>query len=349
MDEAGYTLYECKTEEDIQSFRKYYARNEMLCTIYNGGRLNRCHVFFAVKKNVDEIKRENFTNPQREDEYGTSVISIQFSRGKINDLSIKNRYNHTVNQPDATFSNNLENIIPGLTKSFEKCYGLNIYQNINRKSNFIHNELQYKRANDGKYYRYNLETDGIYYCENNVIIKDGEVIIEYANNKERYIVIDKYVIDRKDKKIYNLFNKYDSFVRSINDVGQIQNIEVTRNGENRVISINYIDGKCIKIEINKNNAIIGYENNYVTKIRKKFLPYITELRSISLSRAQTIEDSFLRYNQKLREILLPQVQIIGEYFLVNNRQLKSISLPQVQTIGNQFLFCNKILSSIALP
>ena len=101
MDEAGYTLYECKTEEDIQSFRKYYARNEMLCTIYNGGRLNRCHVFFAVKKNVDEIKRENFTNPQRQDEYGTSVISIQFSRGKINTLSIKNRYNHTVNKPDA--------------------------------------------------------------------------------------------------------------------------------------------------------------------------------------------------------------------------------------------------------
>ena len=108
MEEKGYTLIECKTEDDIQSFKKYYAPNEVLCTIYNGGRLNRCHVFFAVKKNVDEIKR--FPNPQREDDYGTSVISIQFSKGKTSTLSIKNRYNHTVNNPDATFSNNLENI-----------------------------------------------------------------------------------------------------------------------------------------------------------------------------------------------------------------------------------------------
>ncbi len=36
LDEAGYNLYECKTEDDIQSFRKYYAENEVLCTIYNG-------------------------------------------------------------------------------------------------------------------------------------------------------------------------------------------------------------------------------------------------------------------------------------------------------------------------
>ena len=82
-------MYECKTESDIQEFRKYYAPGEELCT-FNGGRLNRCHVFFAVKKNVDQITRTNFLNPQRQDEYGTSVISIQFTRGKPNILSIKN-------------------------------------------------------------------------------------------------------------------------------------------------------------------------------------------------------------------------------------------------------------------
>ena len=58
------------------------------------------------------------------------------------------------------------------------------------------------KANDEKYYRCNLEVDGIYYCENNVIIKDGEVIKEYSNNKERYVVIEQYIIDRKEKKIY---------------------------------------------------------------------------------------------------------------------------------------------------
>ena len=49
LSEAGYDLYECKTEEEIQSFKKYYARGEELCT-FDGGRLNKCRVFFAVKK-----------------------------------------------------------------------------------------------------------------------------------------------------------------------------------------------------------------------------------------------------------------------------------------------------------
>lgn len=165
LDEAGYILYECKTEEEIQSFKKYYSKNEELCT-FNGGRLNKCHVFFAVKKNVEEIKRENFTNPKREDEYGTSVISIQFSRGSVNTLSIKNRYNHRVFNPDATFSNNLENIIPGLTESFEKHYNLSVNQNQNNGFEIP----GYVKANDGKYYKYNYEINNIYYCPNNIVI-----------------------------------------------------------------------------------------------------------------------------------------------------------------------------------
>lgn len=44
LEEAGYDLFACETEEDIQSFKKYYAQGEELCT-FSGGRLNRCHVF----------------------------------------------------------------------------------------------------------------------------------------------------------------------------------------------------------------------------------------------------------------------------------------------------------------
>jgi len=143
MSDAGYILYECKSESDIQNFKKYYKPGEELCT-FNGGRLNRCHVYFAVKKNVNEIKRENFKNPQRQDLYGTSVISIQFTKDQSHTLSIKNRYNHTVSNPDATFSNNLDNIIPGLTDSFEKYYDM--------KQQFRSDSFQipgYVMANDG--------------------------------------------------------------------------------------------------------------------------------------------------------------------------------------------------------
>ena len=47
LSEAGYDLYECHSEEDIQKFKKYYAKNEQLCT-FKGGRLNGWYVFFAV-------------------------------------------------------------------------------------------------------------------------------------------------------------------------------------------------------------------------------------------------------------------------------------------------------------
>lgn len=195
LDEAGYILYECKTEEDIQSFKKYYALNEELCT-FRGRRLDKCYVFFAVKKNVDEIKREDFSNPEREDEYGTSVISIQFSKHGTNVLSIKNRYNHRVKNPDATFGNNLENIIAGLTNSFEQTYNLNV---VSINSNF---ELKnYVLAKDGKYYKYNYELNNIYYCPNNIIIDNFEVIDTYTQN-ERYIVFDYIVIDLQEKKIF---------------------------------------------------------------------------------------------------------------------------------------------------
>ena len=88
LSEVGYDLYECKTEDDIQAFRKYFAPGEELCT-FNGGRLARCHVFFAVKRGAEKLNRKDFKNPSRQDEYGTSVISIQFSKVNNNTISIK--------------------------------------------------------------------------------------------------------------------------------------------------------------------------------------------------------------------------------------------------------------------
>ena len=125
MDEAGYKIYECHDYDELASFKKYYQKNELLCS-FSQDRLSDCRVFFAVKKDVDKIKREDFKIPFREDLYGTSVMSIQFEKGKNNALSIKNRYNHKVSNPDATLENNLENLVPGLTYAFEKEYGLNI-------------------------------------------------------------------------------------------------------------------------------------------------------------------------------------------------------------------------------
>ena len=352
MDEAGYTLYECHTEEEIQSFRKYYADDEVICTIYMGGRLNRCHVFFAVKKNVDEIKREDFPNPERDDLYGTSVISIQFSRGTDNTLSIKNRYNHTVQNCDSTFGNNLERIIPGLTKSFEKHYGYHIDVPEEEETNFLTSRLEYVRGRDGKFYRYNLEVDGIYYCENNIVIKDGKVITKYADEKERYILLDRMVLDLKEKKMFLPFKSdiiNESFPETIHSLGEIKKIDVVKNGDNRTILIKYTNDKEVKIEIDKHNSIISYENNYIENIPDNFLSSNRMLKSITLNNAKTIGKSFVLRNIMLEEISLPKVETIGHGFIRFNIALKKISLPSVVKIGRYFLYGNVRLEEFDAP
>ena len=274
LREAGYILYECKSEEDMNKFKKYYAPGEELCSFWLN-RLEDSFVFFAVKENVDEIKREDFKNPKRQDAYGTSVISIQFTKDDAHTLSIKNRYNHSVNDPDATFSNNLDNIIPGLTDSFAKYYGL--------EQRFFNKKLDipgYVRANDGKYYKYNFEFNNVYYCPDNVIVDNFEVK-KYAH--EKYVIMDYFVLDLVNKTI----SIYDEFIRdSLPDtIKDIVKISIINEGENKRIIIVTESGE-IQIIINKFNQIIGLTNNIVKIVEDNFLRHNLTLEQIDLENAE---------------------------------------------------------------
>lgn len=325
LSEAGYDLYVCNSEEEIQAFKKYYKENEKLCT-FRGNRLDRCHVFFAVKKNVDEIKREDFDNPKRQDLYGTSVISIQFTKDELHTLSIKNRYNHTVNNPDATFSNNLDNIIPGLTESFEKHYGM---VQKHKSDKF---EIPNYVYVDGKYYKYNYEIRNIYYCPNNIIIDNFEV---KRLEKEKYILLDYFVLDLQSKKI-GLYDKTieDSFIDGIQ---HIQTVEIENEEKGKKIVIKNIDSKDIIIKLDKDNQIIGYINENIKEVGKHFLLHNNALQKIALPEVKKIRDCFLLHNNTLQEISLPQVEKIKKFFLNQNRTLQEISLPQAKEIGEYSL------------
>ena len=340
LKEAGYILYECHSEEEIQSFKKYYAEGEELCTFW-GGRLNRCFVFFAIKENVDEIKRENFPNPERQDEYGTSVISIQFTKANSHTLSIKNRYNHRVNNPDSTFGNNLDNIIPGLTNSFDKYYGMH---QSHLQGNF---EIPgYVKANDSKYYKYNYEINNIYYCENNIIIDNFEVK-EYPH--EQYVVLDYFILDLKNKKI-RLYDKYisDCFPDTIGEICDIK-IEKDKDNKNILIKTDASNEIDIVITLDKNNKIVELKNNKLEKIGDYFLRHNKVLTSISLPKVTIIGNEVLSRNKSLTSISLPNVITLGWSFLFSNNSLTNISLPNATTIGDKFLFNNRSLTSISLP
>ena len=338
MSSAGYVLVECYNEGDIQAFRKYYAPGEELCT-FKGGRLNRCRVFFAVKKNVSDIKREDFKNPTRQDEYGTSVISIQFTKDGTNTLSIKNRYNHTVNNPDATFSNNLDNIIPGLTESFEK------HKDIVQKYKSNRFEIKgYVRANDGKYYKYNYEINNVYSCPDNIIIDNFNV---KRYDKSRYLIIDYFIIDLSNKSI-RLYDKKlsDSFCDVIKDINKI---EIDNIDSGKKITILCDNNKSLEIITDKAGKIISLKMNKIYDIGDKFLSYNTSLQKFTAENLTEVGDYFLYCNKFLQKFTVQNLTKVGDCFLFDNTSLQELYLPNLTKVGDGFLTGNISLQELYVP
>ena len=342
MEEAGYTLYRCRTEEDIQSFMKYYAPGEELCT-FKGGRLNTCDVFFAVKKNVEDIRRENFKNPERQDEYGTSVISIQFSKGPSNYVSIKNRYNHTVKNPDATFSNDLDNIIPGLTISFNKHYG---YKMASPKSNF---EIQdYVQDINGKYYKYNEEVNNTYYCGNNVVISNHQLQDRFTD-KNRYIIFDYFVLDMIKKTVFlydpSLIGSesfVDTFIENVFDKIYIKK---DKDKGTKTITLENSDGKII-IELDKNNGMVSYYDDINKAIGNNFLSCVDNVRYINLPNAELIKSNFLQYGNNV-VVDTPKLKTVKDRFMIYAKGAH-INAPLLETVGDLFM-CANTNAEVSLP
>ena len=338
LRQAHYTLYECHTEEEIQTFTKYYQPKERLCT-FRTNRLNDCYVFFAVKDNADSLKREDFINPKRQDEYGTSVISIQFTRDPTHMLSIKNRYNHTVSNPDAAFSNNLDNIIPGLTLSFEKYYGLKQkYQ-----SSFF-DIPNYVLASDGRLYKYNYELNNIYYCPDNIII-DNFKAKKYP--KEKYLITDYFIIDLVNKTI----SLYDENIRDTfpSTIPPIKNIAITNTDNGKRVVISLVEGQDIILLLDKDNKLISLEDSNITNVPSNYLLHDNSLESLKIKNARNIGTNVLFKNETLIDLESPQLQTIGNAFLYHNKSMKKINLPNATRIGSAFMYLNDSLKSISIP
>lgn len=339
MDEAGYILFpECKTEEDVQAFKKYYAEGEKLCTFW-GGRLNYCRVWFAVKKNVSQIKRKNFPHPQRQDEYGTSVISIQFSRGNNSTVSIKNRYNHTVSNPDATFDNNLDNIAAGLEQAFMDTYHIPLLG-----GKFTAFQLpNYRLGDDGRFYKVNLELNDFCFCENNVYLRHGEV---KKFDKARYILAENYAFDKQKNKVFPIlrYEDDDTFVESLGDLSSISTKQ--DDNKNTVIVVTPTEGEDVEITLNKSNSIIAYTNPNLHKIQGQFsLPTLHHLKTFCAPNLEEIGYSFLDSNNTLTTFQAEKLKSVGNCFLGFNEKLTSFYAPNLKKTGYLFLEKNNVMTS----
>lgn len=197
LDRAGYTAFYADSLEKQNSITHYYEKDELLCTFKDADRYKRYHIIHAIKKNVHEIKRENFRGiEQREDEYGTSVISIQILKSG-GFISIKNRYNHTVNACDNTFYSNPDRIIEGLSFALRKYFHVDFAA---KKAVFLPNDYIFV---NGQVLKYDIEKNNVYigdgfYC------KDGHI---HLVDKNSQLQIDSFILDLRTKEILNPTNE----------------------------------------------------------------------------------------------------------------------------------------------
>ena len=239
---------------------------------------------------------------------------------------------------------------PGLSQSFTnllKERGLN-FNNSQIETDF---EIPgYTLASDGKYYKYNMEVDGIYYCPNNIIIGNG--VPREAIPLDRGMVIDHFCIDFKNKEINLADNDdyWDPFLVGLQDIEKIE-VEKSEN-DGKVIKM-YLNNKeePVVIGVDKDNQIIKYENQYLQQVvGYVFLTNNTTLTELNLPKLQQVGDFFLSVNNTaLTELNLPKLQQVGGYFLWNNTVLKKLNLPELQQVGHGFLTNNTALTELNLP
>lgn len=213
-----------------------------------------------MKKDVDKIKRADFEgHERRHDAYGTSVISIQMLKNG-GFISIKNRYNHTVNGCDNTFNSNPDNIIDGLSISLQRHFKVNfkvMREDFPEGFVLLGDQLL----------KYHKETNNFYYGDQ-AWGKDG--VIYEANRAVGDALFDSFLFDNKNKVLKRIDPQDgDKFTNDFNDY----------YGGNRKLNVK--DGNLFLDDV----MLISAEQS---RIKTLFLPALTKLSYSSLAAATTL-------------------------------------------------------------
>lgn len=311
LDEAGYDAFVVTTQQQKNSIKKYYRPGEEICTLSDPERHIKYHVIHAIKRGADKIKPSK--NPEREDEYGTSVISIQIAKtGGF--ISIKNRYNHTVNNPDATFNNNPDNIIPGLSTSLKKYFNVNFNTSQSEMpDNFriLHDQFVY----------FNYEVNNTYFGPDYYF--SGSTITKLNTDYE--VMMDYYILNIKTGTVQDIAGLNDSTYKIFQDIFRNKKITV-RTSPN-----------------NKHERMIYADDTHVLSVEKG------EITELNLPTIKNIGDAFLKHNKRLKKIYAPKLESVGYDFLRNNEQLTELDLPSLKTVDNKFVSNNAIITKFNAP
>ena len=340
LSDAGYDAFVVENAEQKNSIKKYFRSGEELCTFGDPFRHEKYYIIHAVKRGADKIKPSN--NPERQDEYGTSVISIQIAKdGGF--ISIKNRYNHTVNNPDNTFDSNPDKIIPGLTNSLKRYFHVDF--------NTAESEMpnNFRMVND-QLVRYNYEINNIYFGPDYYF--SGSTITRLNNDYE--LMLDCFILDTRNGKLKNpaeLNGRYsyptDTTHELLSDLFWERKIKIESNPENKKEKIVLVDGIDLMHVMNGQMTELFLPG--IKKTDHDLFGFAYGLKKLSMPDVREIADNFLLGNSVLDSLYMPKLQRTGKDFLTGNQNLSELNLPELVDMGQYSLQNNHNLVSINCP
>lgn len=293
LEQAGYNAFYADSLEKQNSIASYYEKEEQICTFKDPDRFKRYHIIHAIKKNVNEIKRSDFRGvEEREDAYGTSVISIQILKtGGF--ISIKNRYNHTVNACDNTFYSNPDRIIEGLSLSLSKYFKVDFAA---KQQVFLPDDYILINNQILKYY---IEKNNVYFGDG-FYVKDG---VLHLVDKNAQLQIDTLILDLKTKEILNPANDNSPLAKMLQQEIEKETLQV--QNQNGIVSL-----------LSKNGQIL------TTKGR--------QLQSMTLSKVEVLPLNAFYKHPTIEEVRALSVTACLQDALANCKSLKKVYLPKLE-------------------
>lgn len=261
---AGYDTVIFDDENRIREAQKYYRAGEVICTYGNlAGRMREYHMIVAIKANIDDIKHAD--EPKRDDEYGTSVLNIQIARNGSH-MSIKNRYNHAVSNPDATLNNNLDMLSPGLQSMVLGYYG---FASLRQDKQYYKNVVKI----GGIYLKWHTERNNKYY---GAFVLDTEGA-KYTDTS-RY-----YVADRVEDRRWNIQPLVIDFQKKeVCEVEAIKRALVSRALREGILS------SANKEQANYINATFSDAKRELLQTNRKALRYAAEVYGYDFQKPYTV-------------------------------------------------------------
>ncbi|MBQ8250630.1 MAG: leucine-rich repeat protein [Alphaproteobacteria bacterium] len=334
LKEAGYKAFYANTLEKQNSIEPYYTENEALCTFMDKSRYIRYHIIHAIKEGAEQLKRSDFKGKEkREDEYGVSVLSIQILK-EGGFISIKNRYNHGVENSDNTYNSNPDNIIKGLSLALKRHF------NVDFSSQEKDLPIGYQFI-DGKIYKYHTEREHIYFGDR-FYIQNG--VVNFLD-KDFEIVVDDFVIDLKRKKVY--YPEVNGSLKKTSQKSQDKSnlhlliedeikdkvVRVSKSGDEKALFVN--GNLILKAKANQLTHLYLPSTKRQAASLFNFHPTIEVFESAFISE---IQGTSFYHCPCLKEVKMPLVKEILGMFMVNNKALVEVDFPSLEKMGkNSFL------------